>query len=190
MDELKSVFASNLIKHRTAAGMTQAELGEKLNYSDKSVSKWERAESLPDAAVLKKLAGIFSVTLDDLLRQDTFTPRTRLESETSRRAILLVALAGIWTLALLIFVIFWIAGSLPWIIFAYCVPASLIVALVLNSIWNEGKSNVYVVAALVFSIVGVLYLSLLRYNPWQLFLVVIPGELVVWASFRIRKKQK
>ena len=39
MDELKLIFASNLIRLRTAAGMTQAELGEQLNYSDKSISK-------------------------------------------------------------------------------------------------------------------------------------------------------
>ena len=49
MDELKLIFASNLIRLRTAAGMTQAELGEQLNYSDKSISKWERGEAIPDA---------------------------------------------------------------------------------------------------------------------------------------------
>ncbi|MBQ3404645.1 MAG: helix-turn-helix transcriptional regulator [Oscillospiraceae bacterium] len=70
MDELKSVFASNLIKLRTASGMTQAELGEKINYSDKSISKWERAEALPDAFNLKKLAEIFNTTVDALLSEE------------------------------------------------------------------------------------------------------------------------
>ena len=56
MDELKAIFASNLIKLRTGAGLTQAELGEMLHYSDKSVSKWERAEAIPDAFVLKAIA--------------------------------------------------------------------------------------------------------------------------------------
>ena len=55
MDELKLIFASNLIRLRTAAGMTQAELGEQLNYSDKSISKWERGEAIPDAMVLKRI---------------------------------------------------------------------------------------------------------------------------------------
>ena len=59
MDELKLIFASNLIRLRTAAGMTQAELGEQLNYSDKSISKWERGEAIPDAAVLKRMSEIF-----------------------------------------------------------------------------------------------------------------------------------
>ena len=63
MDELKLIFASNLIRLRTAAGMTQAELGEQLNYSDKSISKWERGEAIPDAAVLKRMSEIFGVTV-------------------------------------------------------------------------------------------------------------------------------
>ena len=67
MVDLKLIVASNIIKLRTDAKMTQSELGEKLNYSDKSVSKWERAESLPDANVLKQLSEIFGVTVDFLL---------------------------------------------------------------------------------------------------------------------------
>ena len=65
--ELKLVFASNLINLRTAAGMTQAELGVQLNYSDKTVSKWERGEAIPDAYVLTELSDLFHVTVDYLL---------------------------------------------------------------------------------------------------------------------------
>ena len=71
MDELKLVVASNLIKLRQKAGMTQAELGEKLNYSDKTVSKWERGESMPDAYSLTRLAEIYGLTVDELLHDDT-----------------------------------------------------------------------------------------------------------------------
>ena len=67
MDNIKAVVASNIIELRTKAGMTQLELAEKLNYSDKSVSKWERAESIPDVTILKSLADIFGVTVDYLL---------------------------------------------------------------------------------------------------------------------------
>ena len=66
MVDLKLVIASNIIRLRTEAGMTQSELGAKLNYSDKSISKWERAESLPDANVLKQMSEIFGVSMDYL----------------------------------------------------------------------------------------------------------------------------
>ena len=68
LDELKLITASNLINLRTGAGMTQAELGAKLNYSDKTISKWERAEAIPDAYVLTQIAEIFQVSVDSLLK--------------------------------------------------------------------------------------------------------------------------
>ena len=67
LDELKLVTAGNLINLRTGAGMTQAELGAKLNYSDKSISKWERGEAIPDAYVLTQMADLFGVSVDYIL---------------------------------------------------------------------------------------------------------------------------
>ena len=87
MDELKLIVASNLIFLRQKAGLTQAELGEKLNYSDKTVSKWERAESIPDAYILTCLAALYGVTVDDILRPaDTWEQQEQKKKErkTSR----------------------------------------------------------------------------------------------------------
>ena len=110
MDELKLIFASNLIRLRTAAGMTQAELGEQLNYSDKSISKWERGEAIPDAAVLKRMSEIFGVTIDYLLNEhDAWQPGPEPGArDRSHYAIILVALMGIVTLAVLVFVVLWL----------------------------------------------------------------------------------
>ena len=107
MDELKLIFASNLIRLRTAAGMTQAELGEQLNYSDKSISKWERGEAIPDAAVLKRMGEIFGVTIDYLLNEhDAWQPGPEPGArDRSHYAIILVALMGSVTLAVLVFVV-------------------------------------------------------------------------------------
>lgn len=81
LTELKLVTASNIINERTKAGMTQAELGAKLNYSDKSVSKWERGEAIPDAYVLSEMA--------ELVRRDgglSPGPRTTAGSRRKRRS--------------------------------------------------------------------------------------------------------
>lgn len=196
MDELKLIFASNLIRLRTTAGMTQAELGEKLNYSDKTISKWERAESIPDAYVLKQIGTIFEVSVDDLLDthdewEDSLAGKKKgLEAKYDSFVITMVSIAGIGTLAVLIFVIFWVLGSIQWSVFAYAVPVSLVTLLILNSIWNKGKNNLFIVASLVFCIIAIIYIALIEYQPWQLFLVVIPAELVVFLSFKIRKRNK
>ena len=192
MDELKLVVASNLIKLRTEAGLTQAQLGEKLNYSDKSISKWERAESLPDAYVLTRLAEIFGVTVDHLLTpHDEWKDSKKKEPdprEYSSTAVKMVAVAGIWTLAVLLFVIFWLLGSFLWFIFVAAMLATLIALLVFNCVWHRGKNNEYIVAGMVLSLLVLIYMTLLPYHPWQLFLVLIPAEAVVFLSFRIRKR--
>ena len=193
MDELKLIFASNLIRLRTAAGMTQAELGEQLNYSDKSISKWERGEAIPDAAVLKRMSEIFGVTVDYLLNEhDAWQPGPEPAAcDRSHHAIILVALMGIVTLAVLVFVVLWLwLGAVEWIVFACFVPAAVITYLVLNSVFIVGRGNLYVVLGLVASIFAVGYLVLLRFgmNFWQLFLILIPAEAVVYFSFHIRAK--
>ena len=193
MDELKLITASNIIKLRIGAGMTQAELGAKLNYSDKSVSKWERAESLPDAFVLRQLASIFGVTVDYLLSaHDEWEPTPEPEQDKgvgfSTGVVTLVAVMGIWTLAAFMFVIFWIIGSLQWLIFASAVPVTVITLLVFNCVWRRGRNNVWIVAALVLSIFLLVYLTLLRFNPWQLVFVLIPAEIIVFLSFRIKRR--
>ena len=68
MNDIKDTIAKNLTELRTRAGFTQLQLAEKLNYSDKAVSKWERGEAVPDLRVLVKLSEIYGVTVDDMSR--------------------------------------------------------------------------------------------------------------------------
>ena len=191
MDECRAAVAANLIRLRTAAGLTQSELGDKLNYSDKSVSKWERGDAVPDVFVMKQIADIYGVTVDYLLQphdgnEDAPLPVGE-DADYSTTIITTVSILGIWTVALLIFVILWLTGSIVWQIFVYAIPISLITLLVLHSIWRGGRRNEYIVAALVLSLIATVYLSLLPSNPWQLFLLAIPAELVVFLSFRIKR---
>jgi len=53
---------------RKANGMTQKDLAEKLNVSDKAVSRWERDECAPDLTLIPVIAEIFQITTDELLR--------------------------------------------------------------------------------------------------------------------------
>lgn len=70
MEDIKRIVATNIAELRLMNNMTQLELAEKLNYSDKTVSKWERAESSPDICVLIEIANLFGVTLDYLVRAE------------------------------------------------------------------------------------------------------------------------
>ena len=190
MDERKATIASNLIRLRLAAGMTQAELGEKLNYSDKSISKWERGDVTTDVFVLMQIADIFGVDVDYLLKphneiEPAIYNKPASEATYTTNMITLVTVLGIWTVALFVFVILWICDMVVWLVFVYAVPVSLITLLVLNSVWNGGKKNRYIIAALVLSIIGTVYLTFLSRNLWQLWLLAVPSLLLVFLGARI-----
>ena len=194
MDDLKVITASNIINLRTAKGMTQAELGELLNYSDKSVSKWERAEAVPDAYVLKNMSEIFGVSVDYLLSSHDSWERPESFKKEERNfhsnVITILVIFGIWTLAFLIYIIGWLLEANWWLLFVYAVPVSLITFIVLNSVWEQGKNNRHIIYALVASIFITVYITFRSYNPWQILLLLIPAELIVFLSFRIKKSHK
>lgn len=191
MDESKKIVAENISRLRTSLGMTQAQLGEQLNYSDKSVSKWERGESVPDVFVLKQIADMAGVTVDYLLNEhspdEVIEPDVK-EHRYSRRFISLTVIAGIWALAVLLFVVLWILGIISWIVFVGAIPVSLITLLVLNSVWGNRWNNVYIISALVWSILGLVYLATLDQNWWQIFLLGVPAQIIIIFAFSIKKK--
>ncbi len=193
MEDLKVITASNIINLRTAKGLTQAELGEMLSYSDKSVSKWERAEAVPDAYVLKHMSEIFGVSVDYLLSShDEWKPpeETKAERGFRSRIITAIAIAGTWTVALLIYIIGWLLEKNWWLIFIFALPVSLVTLLVLNSVWEGGKNNRHILYALVASIFAAVYLSFISFNPWQILLLILPAEVIVFLSFRVKKTHK
>ncbi len=194
MDEFKKVVAGNITRLRTSMNLTQAQLGEKFNYSDKSISKWERGESIPDVFVLKKIADLAGVTVDYIINphsdDEEIQPNKTEGRRYSRRFITLTVLAGIWALAVLLFVILWIAGIVNWLIFVYAIPVSLITLLVLNSVWGDRSWNLYIISGLVWGIICSVYLTALKYNWWQLFLLGIPAQIIIIFAFSIKRKPK
>ena len=196
LDELKLVAAGNLINLRTDAGMTQAELGAKLNYSDKSISKWERGEAIPDAYVLKQMAELFGVTVDYILSshdawEPTRTPEDPKEDVVySTSVIIAIAVLGVWTLALTAFVALWLADVVRWQIFVAAFPVSVLTYLVLLCVFKRTRYLKFVVALFVLSLFVAFYLLFLNRNPWQIFLIAALAEVIVFLSFHVQKRPR
>ena len=197
LDELKLVTAGNLINLRTGAGMTQAELGAKLNYSDKSISKWERGEAIPDAYVLTQIAELFGVSVDYILSShDAWEPTVAPEDPRqdvvySTSVITAIAVLGVWTLALTAFVTLWLAvDQLRWQIFVAAFPVSVLTWMVLMCVFKRTRHLKYMVALFVLSIFVCVYLLLLNRNPWQIFMIAVLAEVIVFLSFHVQKKPK
>ncbi len=200
MDDLKQIVAANITDLRKKNNITQAELAQRLNYTDKAVSKWERGESLPDVAVLKQIADIFSVKIDYLVTAEHTdktleSPRKGSRRLRNRRLIAAMSVVLVWLVATLLFVN--IQLVLPdlvhqWLAFVFAVPVTCIVWLVFNAVWFDKKRNFFIISLLVWSILACIYLCLLclvQYNAWLLFVIGIPAQIIIflWSGIRLRK---
>lgn len=194
LSELKLISASNIIKLRTENGMTQAELGAKLNYSDKTISKWERGEAIPDAYVLLEMAEIFGVSVDYLLSShDSWEPPAEKNEENCRsysvNVIIAIAVVAVMTLALTVFVTLWLLDIIEWRVFLVGASVAILTYMILDCVFKKGKHLQFSLAAFVLSLFVLLYFLMpLVAKPWQLFLIAIPAEIIVFLSCNIRKR--
>lgn len=198
MKNLKQLIAQNITKFRKNAGITQAELAEKINYSDKAVSKWERAESTPDILVLKDIADVFNVKVDDFFHEEDVQPISMGKTESAVKKhnyknITYLSLICVWFIAMVLFVVFWISSGhvrYCWQFFVAAVPVTFIVALVLNSIWGKRRNNLYIISALIWTGLIASYFLFFRYNLWMIFILGVPAQAAAILSFRFKKVKK
>lgn len=191
MEDLKLIVASNISRLRKSANMTQVDLAEKINYSDKSISKWERAEALPDLSVTKQIAELFGVSVDFLLSAHdewNVTPPEESTITYDSDIITLISIFGIWAISLLIFLIFFFLGKMFWQIFGIAVGVSLITLLVLNNVWHKPRFNLLIISAIVLYVFVFAYLVFLSSNIWQIFFLFALAEAIVVLSFNIKKR--
>lgn len=201
MDELtlRKTIAENLTYYRREKGLTQAALAETLNYSDKSVSKWERGEGLPDITVLVRIAEYYGITVNDLVipadarqkPEETEAEEEIAESpkkERSLRTRILVPVLSIglvWLVAMVVFFfmeVLWPGFTYGWLIFLYAVPASFIVATVFACIWWNQISRFICVSGIVWSVAVSVSLSIAVPNIWLIYPVagVLQILAVLW----------
>lgn len=199
MEELKLIIAKNIAELRRINGYTQFELAEKLNYSDKSISKWERGESVPDVIVLKEIADLFNVTLDYMVEEKHSTnnePKHISGRKIYNRGFITgMAIFVVWLLATLCFVMFDITIAnvkMHWLSFVYAVPVSMVVWLILNSIWFNKRRNFLIISLLMWTALGALFITFLPYgiNIWEIFVVGIPSQIIIFFWSMIRSKNK
>ena len=196
MTDLKKTVAKNISELRRKSGLTQLDLAERLNYSDEAVSKWESGASIPDVGVLLEIAKLFGVTVDYLLSEEheKEEPCAGTENIRSRRhmVITLLSVALVWLIATAVFVILELCGAkwATWLLFAYAVPVSSVVLIVFNSIWGYKRKNYLYISVLMWSLIASIYLSVLSLNYWQLFIIGIPGQIIIflWAGMKKREK--
>lgn len=210
-EKLKNQIGKNIASYRKCAGLTQAGLAEKLNYSDKAVSKWERGESIPDVITLAQLAELFEITVNELVADPDVLPgdnpgnlekamtqvsEKALKRKANKNIILGLSSILVWFVALLSFVIlssFPMLEKYSFLMFFYAIPANAIVALSLRSAWRDFRWNKALISAIVWGAIISIHVSLLvflDFNMWKLYLLGIPGQIAVFLWFRMYRPMK
>ena len=130
MDE-KDIIAKNIILYRKKMGLSQLELAEKLQYSNKNISKWEKGEATPSIFTLKRLAEVFGITVDQLISSEEVVEKAE-EPKKHRtmfgkflwlflsNAILLACVC----ITVYLFSVLQIKGFNKWLLFLYMLPLS------------------------------------------------------------------
>lgn len=71
MNQLK--IGKFIAERRKKANLTQLQLAEKLNITDKAISKWERGIAMPDSSIMLDLCDILSISVNELLKGEKIT---------------------------------------------------------------------------------------------------------------------
>ena len=204
-DKLKYQIGTNIALYRKRAGLTQAGLAEKLNYSDKAVSKWERGESVPDVLTLALLAEQFEITVNDLLSDPNALPEnpTNLEAamtkvsekalkrKANKNIILMLSSLLVWFVALFVYVLlssFELTDPFSYILFPYAIPINAIVLLSLRSAWRDFRWNKVLISVIVWGFLfsfHVTFHMIWHIHMLKLYLLGIPGQMAILLWFRL-----
>ncbi len=194
-----NAFGKLLYDLRKSKGWTQTELADKLNVTNQAVSKWENGECYPETAILKPLAKLFDVTVDELLngkikeKTESVAEERVEEKDFEDRAferfggiVFFVALIsfllcgfirGLWHPAWLAFAIGLLVVKLLSVIDMIKAKKVMIAKLIAHCVW--------LVAVIAYAVAG--FVTGIWHPTWIVFLVATLADIV---SEEIIKKQR
>lgn len=195
MKDINLVIGNNIKELRKINKMTQSDLAEKLNYSNKAVSRWESGEVIPDVQTLNNICEIFEVPIESIFKEQLPTEKVKKDYKFrmgNKMAISLLAVMMIWLIATVVFVYSRITfDDNLWQVFLWAIPLSCIVGLVFNSIWGRKFFNFVLISILIWSTLSCIYLQFIKYNMWLIFIIGIPTQIgvILWSNIHRHPKK-
>ena len=197
MTEIKQILSKNLVALRKSRKLTQSELAEKLSYSDKTVSKWENGDAVPDVETLVMISSFYEVSMDDLVSK----PYQELSQQSikdtnynrwNKSIITSLAVLLVWLSATILYVQTKIIQNIDaWNVFIWAVPISFIILLVFNSIWGRRAWGFIIISLLIWSFLAAIHLQFFKFGNsiWTIYFLGIPLQVAVilWSQLKRRK---
>lgn len=188
----KETVAKNLAAYRKLNNLTQLELAEKLNYSDKSISKWERGDGLPDLFVLKTIADFYGVTLNDLVADE---PPKKIRNPKRQHIIVPLLSASIaWLVAV---VVFMVLSMLPIeiadksLVFLYALPVTFIILTVYSSLWWNQILQFFTISGIIWTVALCVFATINLSGIYLIWLVgaVLQVMEILWFILKYKKSR-
>lgn len=192
MNNIKQIIANNLISLRKQKGLTQNELAEKLNYSDNTISRWEKAEITPSIETLVQISEVYNVSLESLLKENA----TKKIEENSKMlklkklSTILLCVSLVWFASIISF--FYLEtffNKNMWTLFVWSVPLSCIVLLCFNKYVNSRAYSFVFSTLCIWSAITAVYLEFLEYNMFLIFFIGIPAQVALAIYTFVRPKK-
>ena len=193
MEELNKIISQNLIALRTKSGLTQLQVAEKINYSDKSISKWERGDAIPDIPVMLQLAELYGVSLDDMVKKhekQEIKPKAKKLKLNQQILISIIAFSFVWFLATIGFAVvygFFELYSQAYLSFIVAIPVSFLVLLILSFFWYPYFVSSIFCSIFLWTTILAITQCISAVNMWLLYIIVIPLQLIVIFGFFLKK---
>lgn len=198
--QIEKNIAKNIKEMRLESGMKQSELGEKISYSDKTISKWENGSSVPDITALCAVAELFNVKVDDLVKENAAeilrkkSEPQKPKNDSNDIAMLCLSVLSVFTIAVIIYVGFMIIkDDKLWQVYVWTVPVSAFICLKYNKAHGNIKwVNTVLMSLIDWGLIVSAYLQLISYNLWPIFFIGIPLQAMIIIStlFQGDKKKK
>ena len=187
MKNIREIIGENLAELRKGAKLTQLELAEKFNYSDKSISKWEKGETLPDIVTLNELCEFYGVTLDYLTHEITTENKKKYTKQTffdhyNKIIIASLMITVVWMIATIIFVWSLIKfNNGIWMAFIWAAPISFLMLTIANHRYFHKKGLYYgFSSAFLWTVLAANFIQFLNDRVWTIFLLGIPIQIVLF----------
>ncbi len=212
MQNLSEIVGHNLMTMRKAKGMTQQQIAEKLNYSDKSISKWENGYAVPSVDILKEFAEFYGVTIDFLITEQSddavlnaanHEEAVEEKKQQANKAVV-IALANVVVILIftLVFVSNLISGKLDgmanYMLFLWAVPACMAISMISVRVLygrKGGNRIAYTVMGSVFQWTLILDCALHFYfvatPPQNLFFILavcVPVQVIIILLYFMKRQ--
>lgn len=197
-NNIEKNVADNIKALRLQAGLKQSELGEKIAYSDKTVSKWENGLSVPDITALCALADVFGLTVDDLTKENAVENLARISGDEARAnraneiAMICLSVMSVVLVACFVYTALWLFQNVNfWQVFVWMVCPSALIVYRFNRVNHNVKwVNALTLSLFLWALLAALFLQFINYMMWPLFFIGLPLQAMIIISTLFRKPKK